>query len=98
MRGSPIWESDPHISAEEGGDVDDLTGGLAQADAALHRERAQQREGFLLARLTLAHEDALGALDELALLELRLRVQELGAQPLVGLEALDCHPHDGRQA
>src|SRR5258708_30460019 len=52
-------------SAEQGGDVDDLPGGLSESQAALHRNRAQLRESFLFARVALPHQDAFRALDEL---------------------------------
>src|SRR5436190_16755269 len=66
-------------SAEEPGDVDDLAGGFADADSALHRELAKRRVRGFLVDAAMLHQDAFRALDDLALGEARLRVVQLSA-------------------
>ena len=47
--------------------LDDALGHLRHALAAVHRQLAQVRKGLLFAEADLAHQDAFGALDDLAL-------------------------------
>ena len=85
-------------SAEQAGDVDHLLRRLAEADAALHRERAQRRERLLLAQprcfmmMPLARSTTLRSAS-------CVRVSSSSARRrLVGLEALDRHAHDRLEA
>src|SRR4029078_2505757 len=73
-------------SAEEPGDVDDLAGGFADADSALHPELSKRRVCGFLVDATMLHQDAFRAIDDLAIGEARLRIVQLGAQRLVRLE------------
>ena len=58
---------------------DHLLRHLADAPVAVHRRGAQHGEGFLLRDLSGAHQDALGAVDQLSLVEAAGDVGELGA-------------------
>src|SRR5262252_2798367 len=60
----------------------------------VHRGAAQQHIGVLLGKAALLHEDRLGLLDDLALLERGLGLAELGLEPVERVETADRHVED----
>ena len=71
---------------------------LHHLDALVHGQLAQLVIGLLFAQRLALHQDALGAVYGLAVLEFVARVLELGAQRLLVLEARHRHLQDGAYA
>ena len=69
------------------GCVDHFARNLPDATVAAHRGAAQDPEGLLFRQLGRAHEDALGAIDQLALVVATIQVGERAAQLLLVSEA-----------
>src|SRR5882762_1199829 len=78
--------------------VDELLCDLAEPLAAVHRHAPQRLKRFVLVHAAGLHKDSLGALDELALLELLVRIGELLAQPLIFVESRHRDFDDGLYA
>ena len=79
------------------GGGDHLARHLADAPVAVHGGGAQDRERLRLGHLAGPHQDALGAVDELALVEAAAQVGEVAAQPRLGGEAGAGDLDDGAQ-
>src|SRR5712691_97378 len=78
--------------------VDELLRDLAEPLAAVHGHAPQRLKCFVLVHAAGLHQDSLGALDELAFLELLVRIGEFYAQPLILVEARHRDFDDGLYA
>src|SRR5258708_39358163 len=74
-------------TANELRSIDDALRQLGQLEAAIHRAFAHECEGLVFAKAARFHDEALRALDQLALGELEIRLGELRAHALQLLEA-----------
>ena len=75
-----------HILRETGR-MDDVPRHLAQALVAVHRSGAQDLERIVVGHLARAHQDALGTVHHLALLEAAAHVEHFSTQGLLAVEA-----------
>ena len=67
--------------------VDDLLRHLADPLVAVHRGDPQHAKGFVFRNLAGAHQHALRAIDQLALVEALLQLEQLAAQALLLAES-----------
>src|SRR5262245_12858024 len=62
---------------------------IADLAVLVHRGAAQQHVGVLLGEIALLHQNGLGLVDDLAILERRLGGVELALEPIERMEAAD---------
>src|SRR5262245_60836958 len=88
----------PAWSPEQFGDRYDLLGGRSHAEALLHPELAQQAVCLVFGDFPVPHEYAFGAVDQLALAELRPGLRQLVLHSLERFEARNGRFYDRRDA
>ena len=85
---------DAILRSKQSGRRDEALRDLADLAVLVHGCLAQQRVGLLLGKPARLHQNALGAVDQLAVLQLRARIFEFARHAREGVETADSHVED----